>query len=176
MREVDLLDGVLMLPIRSHQDNRGQSEAVDIPRTVLSQYLPTTVFSVTNQAAGILRGLHIQIEHAPQAKLIWCSTGSIFDVLVDARPNSPTLGKWMRRELNSTSREALFVPPLIAHGYQTLSPRVVVHYVLFGITDPELERVIRWDDETLDIPWPRPAVRISKRDLEGQAWMTFVSS
>jgi len=102
---------------------------------------------------GILRGLHFQILH-PQAKIIWANQGEIFDVAVDLRPESPTLGKWVGVRLSSENRLRLFIPEGFAHGFLVLSEMADVCYKVSDFWHPEYERTLRWDDAGIGIEWP----------------------
>ena len=100
-----------------------------------------------------LRGLHYQIEHA-QGKLVRVVAGEIFDVVVDLRESSPSLGAWTGVDLSSTNRRMIWVPPGFAHGFLTLSRVAEVCYKTTDFYEPAFERTIRWDDRDLNIEWP----------------------
>lgn len=102
---------------------------------------------------GILRGLHFQVVR-PQAKLIWVNRGEIFDVTVDLRPNSPTLGKWVGVILNSKKHCRLFIPEGFAHGYIVLTETADVCYKVSDYWCPEHERTLKWNDPEIAIQWP----------------------
>jgi dTDP-4-dehydrorhamnose 3,5-epimerase len=116
-----------------------------------------------NREAGTLRGLHYQTE--PEIKLVRCTRGRIFDVIVDLRPASPTYRRWFAAELDADNRRMIYAPAGFAHGFQTLEPASEVFYQIAANFRPELQRGIRWDDPTLAIAWPPAARRIlSARD------------
>lgn len=117
-----------------------------------------------NHVAGTLRGLHLQTEAAPEAKLVRCTRGAIFDVIVDLRPGSPTLGQRVTVELTEDNHRALFVPPLFAHAYQTLEDATEVHYQVSQPYTPNTERGLRWDDPVLGIDWPLEPTQMSDKD------------
>jgi dTDP-4-dehydrorhamnose 3,5-epimerase len=103
---------------------------------------------------GVLRGLHYQVAPAAQAKLVTVMSGKIFDVAVDLRPGSPTLGKWIGEELCGDERTSLWIPEGFAHGFLVLSETADVLYKATDFYSPQHERCIRWDDEALGVLWP----------------------
>ena len=120
-------------------------------------------FSVRN----VLRGLHYQIRQ-PQGKLVQVLAGEIFDVVVDLRRSSPTFRKWTATTLSGGTHRMLWVPIGFAHGFLVLSEHAIVQYKTTDFYAPEHERVLRWNDPTLDIRWPLEASPIlSPRDAEG---------
>lgn len=112
---------------------------------------------------GTLRGLHFQT--APgQGKLVRCARGSIFDVAVDLRRDSPTFGQWEGHVLDDERHRQLWVPIGFAHGFQVLSEVADVAYKLTSLYDPETESQIAWDDPDIGIEWPLPDPLLSERD------------
>ena len=104
----------------------------------------------------VLRGLHYQVNGQAQGKLVWVSSGTIFDVIVDLREDSPTYGTWDGRILTSTSHERLWAPPGCAHGFLVVSETSDFHYKCSNYYSPKDERVLHWNDPTLGIHWPIP--------------------
>lgn len=102
---------------------------------------------------GVLRGLHFQTQHA-QGKLVRCTQGRVFDVVVDIRPDSPNYGQWVGVELSADNFRQLWVPPGLAHGFLVLSDSAEFVYKTTDFYMPEYEQAIRWDDPTLNIAWP----------------------
>ena len=102
----------------------------------------------------VLRGLHYQTGDAAQGKLVWVTSGSIFDVLVDLRKSSPTYGVWDGYTLTAEAHERLWVPPGCAHGFLVVSDLADFHYKVTAPYTPAAERTLRWDDPTLSIYWP----------------------
>jgi dTDP-4-dehydrorhamnose 3,5-epimerase len=118
-----------------------------------------------------LRGLHFQAEPFPEAKLVRCTQGAIYDVLADLRPASPTYKQWVALELTADNRRQLYVPEGLAHGFQTLTDNVEVFYQMSEFYQPEAARGVRWDDPALKIQWPVTEQRIlSARDLAYPDW------
>jgi dTDP-4-dehydrorhamnose 3,5-epimerase len=117
-----------------------------------------------NHLAGTLRGLHFQTAAAPEAKLVRCTRGAIFDVIVDMRPDSATLGRHVAVELTADNHRALFIPPLFAHAFQTLQDATEVHYQMSQPYTPNTERGLRFDDPVLAIDWPMPPTAMNQKD------------
>ena len=120
-----------------------------------------------SQVAGILRGLHFQIPPAPQAKLISCTQGKIFDVAVDLRPGSPTYGQYASAELSAENGHQLFVPEGFGHGYLTLTENCMVQYKVTAYYSPDDERGLAWDDPVIGIEWPIADITpiLSEKDM-----------
>ena len=118
-----------------------------------------------NRAAHTLRGLHYQAAPHAEAKLVRCTRGSLFDVIADVRPDSPTRGRWFGIGLSAGNRLALYIPEGVAHGFQTLEKDTEVLYQISAYYHPECARGIRWNDPDVGIAWPPAAERvISERD------------
>ena len=103
---------------------------------------------------GVLRGLHFQLPPEPQAKLVRCTVGEIFDVAVDLRRSSPTYGQWVGVVLSADNHLQLWVPVGFAHGFLTLSDVAEVQYKASGFWNRDCERSLRWNDPQLKIQWP----------------------
>ncbi len=116
---------------------------------------------------GTIRGLHFQHPPHAEAKLVRCTAGAIFDVVVDLRPESPTYRRWFGTELSAHNRRMLFAPEGFAHGFQTLADDSEVHYQMSACYQPEAASGVRWNDPALAIRWPLPVAAISPRD---DAW------
>lgn len=107
----------------------------------------------SKSAQGVLRGLHYQIQH-PQGKLVRVVQGQVFDVVVDLRQSSPTLGQWVGMYLDTQKHQQLWVPPGFAHGFVVLSETAEFLYKTTDYWYPSHERSLRWDDPTVGIDWP----------------------
>ncbi|HZS11567.1 MAG TPA: dTDP-4-dehydrorhamnose 3,5-epimerase [Nitrospirales bacterium] len=123
-----------------------------------------------NPHRGTVRGLHYQAPPNPETKLIRCTRGAIFDVVVDLRPGSPTLGRHIAIELNANTHRELYVPDGLAHGFQTLEDDTEVIYLISEYYHPELSRGVRWNDPAFGIAWPLPVSKISERDRTYPDW------
>jgi dTDP-4-dehydrorhamnose 3,5-epimerase len=108
----------------------------------------------SRSAGGVLRGLHWQLPPHPQAKLLRCVAGAIFDVAVDLRRGSPSFGEWVGAELSATNHRQLWVPVGFAHGFLTLSEHAEVLYKTTDFWNRSCERALRWDDPRVGIAWP----------------------
>jgi len=117
-----------------------------------------------NKQRGTLRGMHYQIPPHEEAKLVRCTSGAIYDVIVDLRPDSPTWAQWFGVELTAQNCRMVYVPEGFAHGYQTLADDTEVFYQVSAYYHPESARGVRWDDPTLGIDWPLRISVISERD------------
>jgi dTDP-4-dehydrorhamnose 3,5-epimerase len=113
---------------------------------------------------GVLRGLHYQLPPFAQGKLVQVIEGRVWDVAVDIRVGSPTLGKWFGNELSSSDHQMLYIPAGFAHGFVTLTERASFFYKCTAEYRRESEAGIRWDDPTIGIPWPLADVVVSERD------------
>jgi dTDP-4-dehydrorhamnose 3,5-epimerase len=114
--------------------------------------------------ASTLRGMHYQAAPREEHKLVRCTAGAVFDVIVDVRPASPTYRRWFAVELSAANRRSLFVPPGFAHGFMSLSEDTEVYYMISVAHAPELSRGFRWNDPAFAIEWPMPPTVISARD------------
>ena len=117
-----------------------------------------------NKKRGTLRGMHYQAAPFPEAKLVRCTMGAIYDVIIDLRSDSPTFKQWISAELSAENRWALYVPEGFAHGFQTLMDNTEVFYQMSEFFHPECARGVRWDDVAFEVTWQQPIVNISQRD------------
>ena len=117
-----------------------------------------------NAARGTLRGLHYQASPHEEAKLVRCTRGAIFDVIVDLRKASATRMQWVGMELTAENHRMLYVPEGFAHGFQTLDDASEVFYQMSETFHPEAARGVRWNDPALGIAWPLPGPTVSARD------------
>jgi dTDP-4-dehydrorhamnose 3,5-epimerase len=117
-----------------------------------------------NVAEATLRGLHYQSPPFAEAKLVRCTSGAVYDVAVDLRPQSSSSGQWLGVELTAANRTMLYIPEGLAHGFLTLQPNTEVFYQMSEFYDPASARGIRWNDPAFNIEWPREAQVISERD------------
>ena len=113
-----------------------------------------------NRKKGTLRGMHYQVAPHEQLKLVRCTRGSIYDVIIDLRPDSATYKKWLGVELTGENMRTLFVPPGFAHGFQTLADDTEVSYHMSSYFEPTSGRGVRWNDPAFEIAWPAVERRI----------------
>jgi dTDP-4-dehydrorhamnose 3,5-epimerase len=117
-----------------------------------------------NARRGTLRGLHFQAPPALETKIVRCIRGAAFDVIVDLRQDSPTLGRWHGEQMTADDRMMLYVPQGLAHGFQTLENDTEIDYEITPAYDPGAARGVRFDDPTLAIAWPVRDTIVSVRD------------
>jgi dTDP-4-dehydrorhamnose 3,5-epimerase len=120
---------------------------------------------------GTLRGMHYQQLPHGEVKVVRCLRGTIWDVIIDIRPASPTYRRWQGLELSSANGRQLYVPKGFAHGFQALVDEVEVNYLISEPYIPEAARGIRYNDSAFGIVWPLPIVAISPRDM---SWPDFI--
>ena len=121
-------------------------------------------------ARGVLRGLHYQIEHS-QGKLVRVIAGEVYDVAVDLRRSSPTLGRWVARTLSAEKKNQVWIPGGFAHGFYVLSERAEMTYRATDYYAPQCERTVLWSDPAIGIQWPIPAGQaptLSPKDAAGK--------
>ena len=117
-----------------------------------------------NRRKGTVRGMHFQIAPRAEAKIVRCTRGAAYDVIVDLRPGSPTHGQWYGEELTADNHVALFVPEGFAHGFETLEDDTEILYMMSEPYSPEHARGVRWNDPRFAIRFPLPVAEISERD------------
>jgi dTDP-4-dehydrorhamnose 3,5-epimerase len=123
-----------------------------------------------NHRKGTLRGLHYQVPPAAEAKFVRCTAGAVHDVIVDVRPGSGTYLQWVGVDLTAENRRALYVPPMFAHGYLTLTDGAEVIYQVSEFYTPGAERGARYDDPAFGIDWPVAIEVLSEKDA---GWAPF---
>jgi dTDP-4-dehydrorhamnose 3,5-epimerase len=161
------ISGAYVIDLSPREDDRGFFSRLFCADTFRQHGLNPCVAQQNmsfNYRAGTIRGLHYQAAPATEAKLMRCTRGAIFDVIVDLRPGSETYQQWFGIELSEANRLALYVPELFAHGYQALMPGTEVIYHASTAYSPEHERGIRPDDPALAITWPLPPSDVSAKD------------
>jgi dTDP-4-dehydrorhamnose 3,5-epimerase len=117
-----------------------------------------------NLKKGTLRGMHYQLAPYAQAKLVCCIRGSIYDVIIDLRRDSPTFRKWVAVDLSASNRLMLYVPKGLAHGFQTLEDNTEIFYQMSEVYAPESASGVRWNDPAFSISWPADTRTIIDRD------------
>jgi dTDP-4-dehydrorhamnose 3,5-epimerase len=167
------LNDALRVALEPTLDNRGffaRSFSVeDFVCRGLETNFPQHSVSYTARA-GTLRGMHFQLEPASEVKLVRCTRGAVYDVIVDIRPLSPTYRKWEAFTLSAENRNQLYIPKGFAHGFQTLSDAVEMSYLISSPYQPALACGFRYDDPTFAICWPLSVAAISEKDL---CWPRF---
>jgi dTDP-4-dehydrorhamnose 3,5-epimerase len=123
-----------------------------------------------NPLRGTLRGLHYQAEPYAETRLVRCTMGAIYDVVVDLRPDSDAYCRWVAAELSADNRLMLYVPEGCAHGYLTLTNDAEVFYQMSEAYRPEAARGVRWDDPAFSVSWPFSPRLMSDRDAAYEAY------
>jgi dTDP-4-dehydrorhamnose 3,5-epimerase len=162
------LAGVFVIDVERHEDNRGFFARSwcrdDLTGRGLRAELAQCSFSY-NALPATLRGMHYQAAPHAETKIVSCVRGSIYDVALDLRPQSPTFRRWTAVTLTGETLRMLYVPEGCAHGFQTLTPGALVHYQISSEYSPEHSRGVRWNDPAFGIEWPHSSDRIlSPRD------------
>jgi len=119
-----------------------------------------------NERRGTLRGMHYQLPPYEEAKLVRCTAGTIYDVILDLRTGSATFGQWFGVELSAANRLLLYVPEGFAHGFQTLADNTEVFYQMSEFYAPEYAQGVRWNDPAFGIQWPDHERTIIERDQQ----------
>jgi len=119
-----------------------------------------------NKRKGTLRGMHFQKPPYEETKIVRCTMGAVFDVIIDLRPDSPTFKRWLSFELNAENRAMLYIPRGIAHGFLTLEDTTEVFYQMSDRYVPECAAGVRWNDTAFGIQWPETPQIISVKDRE----------
>jgi dTDP-4-dehydrorhamnose 3,5-epimerase len=117
-----------------------------------------------NKKKGTLRGLHYQEAPHQETKLVRCTAGAIYDVIIDLRPDSATLKRWISVQLNANNREMLYIPEGFAHGFLTLADNTEVFYQMSEFYSAEHARGVRWDDPAFNIEWPLDITMMAEKD------------
>jgi dTDP-4-dehydrorhamnose 3,5-epimerase len=161
------LPGVFEISIEPHTDERGFFARSWCVREFEERGLKTVTVQCNisfNQKKGTLRGMHYQAEPHPETKIVRCTRGAIYDVVVDLRPGSPAYKQWFGVTLTAENRRMLYIPDGCGHGLITLEDRTEICYQMSEFYQPELSRGVRWDDPAFGIEWPIPPAVISERD------------
>lgn len=161
------IDGVWVIDPQFHKDDRGHFFRAWCSREFAEHginFLPVQANMGFSLRKGTLRGMHVQLEPAVEAKLVRCTKGSMFDVALDLRTESPTRGRWFGVELTAENGRMLFIPERCAHGYQTLEDETEMHYMASQFYTPEAATGVRFDDPAFDIEWPLSPSAVSEQD------------
>lgn len=162
--------GAYLIDLERHGDDRGFFARVFCEEEVAAHGLTAEMVQINTSYsadAGTLRGLHYQAAPHEEAKLMRCVRGSIYDVVADMRPDSPTYLQWMGVRLTADNRRMVYVPEGCAHGFLTLEADTEVIYPVSAFYAPEAERGVRYDDPALGIDWPADVRVVSEKD---RAW------
>ena len=166
IRSVPGIAGALLFIPAPHADERGffcRTFDADVVREAGIDPDSFAQDSISRSVRGVVRGMHVRSGDG-ESKLVRCSSGAIFDVIVDLRPASPTYRNWESFELSGDSQVSLYVPAGCAHGFQALTDPADTSYRIDRPHDPAEDVSITFDDPELGIPWPLPVTVMSDRD------------
>lgn len=161
------LKGAFVVEIKALEDSRGFFARTWCEREAAAMGLSVRIAQCNiafNHRRGALRGMHFQVPPHQEARLVRCTMGSIHDVIVDLRPDSPTFLRHWSTTLSAANRLAVYVPEGFAHGLQTLEDGTEVFYQMSAAYAAEANTGVRWNDPVLGLRWPLPVTDISERD------------
>jgi dTDP-4-dehydrorhamnose 3,5-epimerase len=161
------LRGAYLIDIEKHEDERGSFARIFCEREFAAYGLGTRIVQASSSFSvrkGTLRGMHYQLAHKAETKVVWCLRGALHDIIVDLRPESSTFGHNFSVELTAENRRMMYIPRGFAHGFLTLAENTEAFYFIDEFYDPEYGRGIRWNDPRFAIPWPAEPVVMSERD------------
>jgi dTDP-4-dehydrorhamnose 3,5-epimerase len=161
------LKGAFLIDPERREDERGFFARTWCQREFASHGLRTQWVQCNisfNRQKGTLRGMHYQVPPYEEAKLIRCTRGAMYDVIIDLRADSSTFTRWVAVELTADNRRMLYIPEGFAHGFQTLTDGTEIFYQMSQFYAPEYASGVRWDDPALNIAWPADERTISERD------------
>ena len=161
------LPGVFEIHLESHPDDRGFFARTWCQKEFEDHGLNPRLVQCSisfNLRRGTLRGMHLQTAPHAEAKLVRCTRGAIYDVILDLRPSSPAYRKWFAIVLTSENRNMAYVPEGCAHGFLTLEDQTEVFYQMSEFYDEESARGVRWNDPAFRITWPEEVQIVSQKD------------
>ena len=170
------LPGVYVIDAERKEDHRGFFARAWCQRELEQHGLNPRVAQVNaafTPRSGGLRRLHFQLAPRQEVKIVRCTMGALFDVILDLRPESPTHKRWVGVELTADNRRMVSVPQGCAHGYQTFSDNTEMYYQTSEFYAPELARGVRYDDPAFGVAWPLPVTSISEAD---RSWPDYRES
>jgi dTDP-4-dehydrorhamnose 3,5-epimerase len=170
------LDGVLVFLPTPHHDDRGFfTRTFDAAIAREHGVVPEDFVqdSQSRSRRGTVRGMHLRAGRG-EAKLVRCARGAVLDVLVDARPSSPSFGRQLSVTLDDSDFAHLYVPPGLLHGFQALTDLADICYRIDREHDPSENLSVRFDDPELAIEWPRPVEAISDNDRTAGSWAELI--
>lgn len=163
------LNGLYLIEPERIPDERGYFARVLCKQEFLENglhFCPDQCSVSFNHKKGTLRGMHLQKFPHEEIKLVTCTRGEIFDVVIDMRPESPTYKNWEAVNLSAENKKMLYIPKGFAHGFQTLVDNTEVYYQISGLFSPQHAIGIRWNDPAFKIAWPADISVISKKDQQ----------
>jgi dTDP-4-dehydrorhamnose 3,5-epimerase len=163
------LQGAYLISLEKREDKRGYFARAFCTQEFSRHKLETKFVQANisfSAKSGLIRGMHYQCGEHAEVKLVSCVRGSIYDVIVDLRKESPTYMKWFGAELSDHNGHLMYVPKGFAHGYQALSDDAFVHYMVSAYYSPDAEDGIKYNEPAIGIKWPIAVTDISQKDAE----------
>ena len=161
------LAGAYTIELEKRGDERGFFARFFCTDEFSEQGLCSSFAQINNSLTGnkgTLRGMHYQMMPSAEVKVVRCISGSLYDVILDLRPDSPTFGQWFGETLSAENRRMMYCPKGFAHGFITLEENTEAFYLVSDPYAPELERGIRFNDPRFNIEWPIEPIEISEKD------------
>ena len=161
------LAGAYVVELEAVEDERGYFARTYCRKEFAEFGLNTEIAQCSlsyNARRGTLRGMHYQVEPAAETKLVQCMCGSLYDVIIDLRPQSETYCHWFGIELSADKRSLLYIPEGFAHGFQTLEDNTTIYYQISAFYDPQYAQGVRWNDPAFGIKWPLANPIMSEKD------------
>ncbi len=161
------LQGAYLVTVEPHEDERGFFSRNWCAEEFTNQGLIGTIAQTSisfNKKKNTLRGMHYSVPPANEVKIVRCTAGSVYDVIVDVRPNSPSYMMQQGFELTAKNHNALYIPPGIAHGFLTLEDNTELLYMMNDPYKPQCGRGFKWDDSMFNIHWPAGNYIVHERD------------
>lgn len=171
------LPGAFIIEIQRLEDERGffgrSFCSLEFEERGLNPFVAQCNVSF-NRDAGTLRGMHFQAAPHAEEKLVRCTRGALYDVIIDLRPESPSFKRWVSLELTEDNGRMLYIPKGFAHGFQTLADKTEIFYQMSAFYHPDSGRGVRWNDPAFGIQWPETdRVILSDRD---RLWPDYTDS
>ena len=168
------LNDAYVIEIEKTEDERGFFARTFDEKSFLELNLEINLFQNNisfNKKSKTLRGMHYQISPSEEIKIVRCTQGKIFDVIIDLRKDSKTYKKWIGVELSHNNYKMLYIPKGFAHGFLTLDENTEVFYQMSNEYNKEMAQGIRWDDPTFSINWPSKISIMSERDMNFEVYV-----
>ncbi len=169
------IQGAYIIEPERREDERGFFARIFCRNEFAQAGLKTDMLQANtgfSRRGGTLRGLHFQIAPHAEVKVVRCTTGRMFDVIVDLRPDSPTWKQWFGLELSQDNHKMLYVPEGCAQGYITLADDTEMYYLTTEVYHPESASGVRYDDPEFGIEWPAAVEVISQQDKQWPDYST----
>ena len=167
------LQDAYTIELEKRGDDRGFFARLFCTEEFANQGIVSSYAQINNsltERRGTLRGMHYQLSPSAEVKVVRCISGSLYDVILDLRPDSPTYGKWFGETLSAENRLMMYAPKGFAHGFITLEENAEAIYLVSDPYAPDLERGVRFNDPAFDIEWPIEPVEVSEKD---RSWPDF---